>query len=460
MNVRTDTRPPTSQLGSRFVAWAGSRSLLVDIGLVSGVALVLGLIRLGAPALWYDEAYTYRQINKGYIEQFEGYQPFYYWIVKPWTSLVGDSEWAMRFPSVVGAMLAASLLVVLARRLFDRRVALLSGLLLASSPYFVKWSQQARVYPLLVAASLVATLLLLRALESGTRGTWAVYGVAYAALLVTHALVGLLLLPLHAVLVVQRRDRLLPHGLLAGVIVAGIGVPWVAQLAMRTDSEVSETAWIPFPSAEYAASALVGVSGIAGLGMLLAAAGLLTLWHAGKVDLAVWLATWAYGPFAFALLISLVRPAFLDRYLVISTPAFAMLASVAVFGLTSRLRAGVVVASALATAVALTAWYGTAEEGNWRGEDWRSAVAMVNARESEADAVVVVPWWTHDAAEYYGAPAEDTSTADSIWVLHWSEDGLNLPVEVREPLGLGGHELVERRQFGWRLSAQLWRRPA
>ena len=238
----------------------------------------------------------------------------------------------MRFPSVVGAMLASALLVVLARKLFDRRIALLSGLFLATSPYFVKWSQQARVYPLLAAASLVATLLLLRAFERESRAAWALYGLAYAGLLVTHAAVGLLLLPAHAVLIVQRRDRFLPHGLMAGLVIAAVGVPWVAQLAMRTDSATSETAWIPFPSAETVARATLGVSGIAGLGILLAVVGLWVLHRAGKSDLAVWLATWAFGPILLALVISIARPIFLDRYLVTTAPAFAMLAAVAVDG--------------------------------------------------------------------------------------------------------------------------------
>ena len=100
-------------------------TLALDMLIVSGVALMLGLIRLGAPALWYDEAYTVRQIERSYVEQIEGYQPFYYWIQKPWTSVAGVSEWALRFPSVVGAMVACALLVVLARKLFDRRIALL-----------------------------------------------------------------------------------------------------------------------------------------------------------------------------------------------------------------------------------------------------------------------------------------------------------------------------------------------
>ena len=457
MSVQTDAGiadRPDSSLPARLRAG----SLALDVAIVSGVSLVLGLIRLGAPALWYDEAYTYRQINRSYLEQFEGYQPFYYWIQKPWTSLAGTSEWAMRFPSVVGAMLAGALLVVLARKLFNPRVALLSGLFLATSPYVVKWSQQARVYPLLLAASLVVTLLLLRALDRPTRGAWALYGIAYVALLVTHAVVGLLLLPAQLVLIAQRRVRFLPHGLLAGVIVAAVGLPWMGQLALRTDGETSETAWIPYPSAEYAGRALLEVSGAAGLGILLAALGLWTLRRAGEGELAVWLAVWALGPFVFALAISVARPVFLDRYLVIATPAFAMLAAIALLGLAARLRAGVVVLAAAASAVALVLWYQSADDGNWRGEDWRSAVAAVSDRRGEADTVVVVPWWAHDAAEYYGARATSVSRGDSTWVLYWSEEGPVPPADVRRALGFGEHTLVERTQFGWRVSAQLWRR--
>jgi mannosyltransferase len=459
MSVPTDARAVGPSPAAGVLDRLRASTLALDIAIVSGVSLVLGLIRLGAPALRYDEAYTFRQIHKSYIEQFDGYQPFYYWIQKPWTSLAGTSEWALRFPSVVGAMLASALLVVLARKLFDRRIALLSGLFLATSPYFVKWSQQARAYPLLVAGSLLATMLLLRALDRDSRSAWAMYGIAYAFLLVSHAAVFLLLIPVHAVLIVQRRERVLPHGLLAGVIVLAIGVPWIAQLGLRTADPNSETAWIPFPSVEYVSRALLEVSGIAGLGLVLAAAGLWALRRSGRSDLAVWLGVWALGPAAAALVLSIARPIFLDRYLVTAAPAFAMLAAVAVIGLAGRLRAGVVVAATLATAVGLAFWYSTAEDGNWRGEDWRSAVATVVDRRSEADAIVVVPWWTHDAAEYYGARPDDVSTADSIWVLNWSEEGVELPADVRRPLGFGDHVLVERLQFGRRVSAQLWRRP-
>ena len=156
----------------------------------------------------------------------------------------------MRFPSVVGAMLASALLVVLARKLFDRRIALLSGLFLATSPFFVKWSQQARVYPLLLAASLVATLLLLRALERARvlRGRCTdsrTQGCSSR----TRPLVCCSCLPMQCSSPRGATESFRTASR-AVIVIAAVGVPWVAQLAMRTDSATSETAWIPFPSAE------------------------------------------------------------------------------------------------------------------------------------------------------------------------------------------------------------------
>jgi mannosyltransferase len=338
------------------------------------------------------------------------------------------------------------------------RVALVSGLFLATSPYFVKWSQQARAYPFLAAAALIATMFLLRALDRRTRGAWFVYGLAFAGLLVTHAVAGIALLPAHVVLIAQRRERVLPHGLLAGAVILALGVPWIAQLALRTGDDMSETAWIPYPSVEYVRGALLGVSGAAGLGLLLALVGLWALRRAGERAVALWLGAWAFGPLVLLLVVSVARHVFLDRYLVVAAPAFAMLAAVAVMSLAGRLRAGVVAVAAVATCCGLVLWYQTTLDGNWRGEDWRGAVATVVARQDGAD-IVVAPWWAHDAAEYYGAPAKDVSTADSIWVLHWSETGPALAAETRRPLGFGDHVLVKRLQFGWRLTAQLWQRP-
>lgn len=427
----------------------------MDLALVGGVALVLGLIRLGTPSLWVDESFTVDDLSRPYSTYLDGYYWLFYTVEKPWTIVAGTSEWALRFPSVLAAVLSSALLVVLARRFVDRWTALVAGLLLATSPFVVRWSQQARGYTMVVALSLVAVLLLLRATERGTRGAWVLYGIAFTAVIVWHPVVGLILVVPQLVLAYQRRGRLLPHGLLAAAIVLAFGVTWAAQLAMRSRGSDTVIAWLTFPSPEVAGRALLDVSGATGLGLALALVGSLILARSERVPLAAWLGAWALAPFVVALGASLLKPVFLDRYLIVAAPAFAMLAAVAVVQSGRWLRPVLVVLVVVATAAGLAEWYSIGEGGNWRGEDWRGAVAYVRSHEDGGPAVVV-PWWANPAATYYGAKVADTSTADSVWVLDWSEDGHRLSASEREPLGFGDHVLAEERRFGWRLDVQHW----
>jgi len=434
-----------------------SASLAVDVALAGGVALVLGLIRLGEPSLWFDEAYTAKASGQSpaWWLNWDQYHFLYDGLIAAWAAVAGTSEWALRAPSVLGATIAAGLIVVLGRRLFDRSVALASGLLFAASPFVVQWSQQARSYTLLVALSLVATLVLMRALDRGTRSSWALYGVVYSAVVVGHAVAGILLAPAHLVLIAQRRQNVRPHGPLAAVIVCAVAVPWAATIAMRATGPGTGMAWLDAPSPSTVVRALGDVSGVAGLGIPLAALGFLLLWRAGKISLSVWLGVWALAPFALALLITAVTPVFLDRYLIVAAPAFALLAGFAIVRAGRRFGPLLAASAIIISAIALVDWYSTSDDGNWRGEDWRGAVAALRA-ESESGEVVVVPWWAHLGAAYYGASPSSVATGDSVWVVTWSETGHRLPRAERVPLGFGDHVLVEREDFGKRVSLQHW----
>jgi len=437
-------------------------SLTRDVLVVSGVALLLGAIRLGAPSFWFDEGLTAYELDLpiGDLAKRQ-FNTLYLTVLKPWASIAGDSESALRFPSVVGLVLACTFTVMLGYRLFDRGTALIGGLLLATSPFLVKWSQQARGYSLLVALAVLATLVLVRALDRGSRAGWAVYGGAFSLVVIWHPVAGMLLVPAHLVLVAQRRERLLPHGPLAGLVILAFAVPCfaIASMSSIADDNVP-TDWLSFPTPWVAAKALLEISGAGGVGVVLALLGLLVLRRNGKSDRAIALGVWAIAPFALALLVSLAEPIYLDRYLIIAAPAFALLAAAAIVGVASRARVVAVTAVALATCVGLVIFYARGYSGNWRGEDWRSAVHTVLQRQGEADMIIVVPRVAVPVAEYYGADAAEASAADSIWVLVWSETRGELPAAERRELGFGGHRLTERIQFGWRLSAQLWKKRA
>ena len=435
-------------------------ALAVDVAVVSTVALLLGLVRLGTPSFWVDEAFTAWRTEQPYTELVEGYHWLYQTIVNTWATVAGTSEWALRLPSVAGAMLACALLVVLARLVFPRLVGLLAGLLLATSPFLVKWSQQARGYTILLALGLLATVLLLRALDRGSRGAWAVYGLALAAVVVWHPVAGLVLLPSHAVLMAQRRERLLPHVFVAALIVLALGGIWSGQLLERSTGEGPQGLdWLQAPSAEEAGRTFLDVSGAAGLGALLALCGLVVLWRSGRRDVAVWLGTWALAPFAVTLLAVPLKPLFLDRYLIIAAPAFAILGAVALAFLGLRLRLAAYALVLVVTAAGLVHWYAQAEpDGNWRGEDWRGAVASVLNGRANDEPVLVLPWSVRQAATYYGAEVVATSPAPSVWIVTWSETGEELNEVDRAIAAEGGRQLVEQEDFGRRVSVQRWQR--
>ena len=431
-----------------------------DIALATTVSLVLGLIRLGTPSFWVDETFTAAEMNYSLVDKLDiQYHFLHLVLIDIWAAVVGTSEVALRLPSVLGAMAAVGLLVVVGNKLFDRRVALVAGLLLATSPFLVKWSQQARAYSMFVALCLLAMLLLLRAFERNTRGAWAAFGVALSVVIVWQPAAGFLMLPAYGILIVQRRQSFLPHGLLAAVIVAVLAVPWAGVTAMRSTGEGVNFNWLKFPTAESAAWTVLDVSGAAGLGVLLAGVGLWVLRRTGRSELTVWLGGWAFIPFALALVVSTFRPIYLDRFLSGAAPAFALLAAVALLGVSRRLRWIGVAALVAATTIGLAQWYAPKDGGNWRGEDWRSATRTVLALRQPGDDLVVVPWWARRGAEYYGARPHDISTADSIWTLSWSETGHDLPSSQRARLGFGEHVLADEREFGWRIRAQHWVRP-
>jgi hypothetical protein len=196
---------------------------------------------------------------------------------------------------------------------------------------------------------------------------------------------------------------------LSAAIVLGLGVPWFAQISMRSAGADTVIAWIPFPTWHTVTNAVLDISGAGWFGIVLAAVGLFVLLRRGERKMATWLVVWAFSPFAVAVVVSVAQHVFLDRYLIAAAPAFALLAALAVTGVARRLGATLLVVAAAATAVALVQWYSYAGSTNWRGEDWRAA-AQFAAERSGGNEVVVVPWWSHAAAEYYGVKVASLST--------------------------------------------------
>jgi mannosyltransferase len=417
------------------------------------LAVILGALFLDRKSIWVDESFSYEWAAKSLGAQPGGDHWLYYATLKGWTAIAGTSEAAMRLPSVAAAGLAAALLVLLGRRLLGPVPGVLAGLLLASNPFFVTWSQQARGYTMLVLLAILSTLALEGALERATARRWLLYA-GLLALTMVWQVFGALLVPVHLARVLSRRREVPLRYPIAGFAVAlAAFASWLLTVATRSENN-GETTWRTRPDVGEVVLSLFRLSGPALIGLLLAAFGaFLLVRDPARRRLGWFVVAWAALPIAITLLGLLVKPVFLDRYVLVTAPAFALLGGAALA--TLRYRPAILlsaVAVAVPTVATLAFWYDDRGIENWRG-------AVAATRTEPGAEVVVTPFWAMPAYRYYaGGDASLEPHAGEVWVVaegfstaHASENG-------RDAIGERPYVLVSEQPFGRHLRLQRWRR--
>jgi mannosyltransferase len=114
------------------------------------------------PAFWLDESATFNLANQskaGIVSDLLHkwpHPPLYFFLVKFWGLYFGNSEFSLRFPSLVFFLLTIIFTYLLTKELFSKRTALFS-LPLSATNYFLIWfSHQARPYEMLAFFSVTS----------------------------------------------------------------------------------------------------------------------------------------------------------------------------------------------------------------------------------------------------------------------------------------------------------------
>ncbi len=195
----------------------------------------LRLYRLGNQNIWWDEGHaiwtarqSLRQATS--ITARDVHPPLYLWMLHGWLRLTGESEFAVRYLSLLGGTLTVALVYVVARRLIGRRPAMLAMLLIAVARYHIWWSQEARMYIWATFWALLSLYYFTRL--RGNRLAWWSYVVSSAAALYTLYL-SVLVLVLENVFVAltiwgkPQRRRFLAHWSTAQAAIAVTYLPWL-----------------------------------------------------------------------------------------------------------------------------------------------------------------------------------------------------------------------------------------
>jgi len=159
--------------------------------------------------------------------------PLHYWLLHFWNALAGESKYAVRFSSVFASVLTVALVYTFSKRFFGYGVGVIAAALLAFSRFHIWWSQETKMYALLVLLAVLSLYLFLRAMDSNRLRYWVLYLLVTLAALYTHYLAVLLLAVQWAVIGLallytsSDRKRLTLTWLFVQVVLVMGFAPWV-----------------------------------------------------------------------------------------------------------------------------------------------------------------------------------------------------------------------------------------
>jgi hypothetical protein len=177
-------------------------------GLVLAVALGVVARFVATSPLWLDEALSVHiaSLPMGDIPdalRHDGHPPLYYWLLHLWMEVFGDGDVAVRALSGIVGVATLPLAWAAGHRLGGRRVAAVALVVLATSPYAVRYATEARMYSLVMLLVLAGYVALVEVLRGGSRGWVPVLAVSAGLLPWTHYW-GLYLVAAVGVLLVWR----------------------------------------------------------------------------------------------------------------------------------------------------------------------------------------------------------------------------------------------------------------
>ena len=265
--------------------FSNSRWLRSSLIVLMTVGIIFRFVNLDQKIYWADEAFTSLRIS-GYtlkevatevytaqvisVEDFQRYQhlnpsknasdtvqgliaeepqltPLYFVMVRFWSQWFGDSVTAIRSFSAVLGSLAILAMYWLCRELFRSRLSAWIGTsLIAVSPFYVLYSQEARPYSLLMLVVLLSSYILLRSLRQATFLNWGLYSLTVAVGLYSHLFFALAALS-HGVYILLRERLKINKALIAYLLALALGavtfIPWIIAIAANRHQVQAMTSW-------------------------------------------------------------------------------------------------------------------------------------------------------------------------------------------------------------------------
>ncbi len=423
-------------------------------------AFALRAYRLDAQSLWNDEGTSIALASLNLEAIVAGaardiHPPLYYVLLSNWLMVSGNSEFAARFLSVIAGTLVVAFIFRIAYSVFDEKAGSVAAFLTAFSPLLIYYSQEARMYVLLPMWSALAALALFRISDCGLRISeepisnpqspisktrralvWGTFILANIAALYTHYFVVTLVLfenlafGVWLLLAIRNSHSAIRNpkseivSWLIGQSVIGLAfLPWYifAGNQLAAWPSISEPFDLPTLMWRVLNVFSVGltldgtlaaiVAGTFGILFVVGALGRMRELWGTRV-----LALWAIVPVAFMYVVSLARPAYNPKFLLLALPPFLILAArgVAEFKiLDSKFRARILnlefrisgLIALLALIIALPSLTNLYHNPRYARDDYRAILSAINASARADDAILINAPGQADVVRYYNRRA-------------------------------------------------------
>jgi 4-amino-4-deoxy-L-arabinose transferase-like glycosyltransferase len=412
--------------------------LYITIGLI--LFAVITFWTITKSSIWFDEAFGAYLIHFNFIEiarytATDVHPPLYYWLLKLWSMLFGNTELGLRSMSVLFGGISIIFGYLLTHRLFGKKAARISLIFMVLSPMLVRYSQEARMYTLVAAIALAATYVLTFAINTKKRLPWIVYGVLVGLGMWVHYFSAIVWIA-HwiwrgdVIRRVARKGKFIKtffskEWIMAHVVAVGSFLPWMPFFASQMFTVQAFGFWIPPVTPNTMTNFMTNVVYYQDAGNV---TGWLVLGFLAVVVLLALLAfrvyrsqneaerqayrliiTLAFVPMLILFILSMppLRSVFIDRYLITSALGIALFIGVTLaFGLKFlnpkwQVLITVFTAGLMVIGITNVWYYGNYNKNSHNSSGARQIVEAAVAKSADNQPIIAAtPWMFYEATFY------------------------------------------------------------
>ena len=171
------------------------------------LASILRLYQLDYQSIWIDEIITMKECDprltfkESYDIMFvwENNPVLYYFSVKLFSILFGHTTFVVRLFSVIFGVLGVYMFYLIGKEIENKRVGLIAALLASVNYFFILYSQEARVYIMLIFLTVFSFYRLIKFIKNSTLKNALLYGLSLTLMINSHFF-GLFLMVSQAVI--------------------------------------------------------------------------------------------------------------------------------------------------------------------------------------------------------------------------------------------------------------------